>query len=63
MRFLNPKTDFIELVFVELPKFAKSLDELTTLSDRWIYFLKQAESLERSKTRLSVPVIESIVNI
>lgn len=39
-------SDDIELVFVELPKFTKSLDELTTLTDRWIYFLKQAESLE-----------------
>lgn len=39
-------SDDIELVFVELPKFKKSLDQLTTLTDRWIYFLKQAESLE-----------------
>ncbi|WP_121970560.1 Rpn family recombination-promoting nuclease/putative transposase [Leptolyngbya sp. BC1307] len=43
---LTTYSDDIELVFVELPKFEKSLDELTTLSDRWIYFLKQAESLE-----------------
>jgi len=36
----------IELVFVELPKFNKSLDELETLTDKWIYFLKSARSLE-----------------
>jgi len=36
----------IELVFVELPKFNKSLDELATLTDKWIYFLKTARSLE-----------------
>ncbi|MEL6469196.1 MAG: Rpn family recombination-promoting nuclease/putative transposase, partial [Cyanobacteria bacterium J06623_4] len=39
-------SDDIELVFVELPKFTKSLDQLTTVTDRWIYFLKQAESLK-----------------
>lgn len=43
---LTTYSDDIELVFVELPKFTKSLDELTTLADRWIYFLKEAESLE-----------------
>lgn len=36
----------IELVFVELPKFSKKLEELETLTDKWIYFLKNAKSLE-----------------
>lgn len=36
----------IELVFVELPKFGKRLEELETLTDKWIYFLKNAKSLE-----------------
>lgn len=36
----------IELVFVELPKFQKSLEELETLSDKWLYFLKTARKLE-----------------
>ncbi|WP_445246590.1 Rpn family recombination-promoting nuclease/putative transposase [Microcoleus sp. OTE_8_concoct_300] len=36
----------IELVFVELPKFDKKLEELETLTDKWIYFLKNARSLE-----------------
>jgi len=36
----------IELVFVELPKFGKKLEELETLTDKWIYFLKNAKSLE-----------------
>ena len=34
----------IELVFVELPKFGKKLEELETLTDK--YFLKNAKSLE-----------------
>lgn len=36
----------LELVFVELPKFNRSLAELETLSDRWIYFLQHAPDLE-----------------
>ncbi|MEQ8972467.1 MAG: Rpn family recombination-promoting nuclease/putative transposase [Coleofasciculus sp. C1-SOL-03] len=36
----------IELVFVELPKFNKKLEELETLTDKWIYFIKNARSLD-----------------
>jgi len=36
----------IELVFVELPKFNKTLSELETIADKWIYFLKNARGLE-----------------
>lgn len=36
----------IELFFVELPKFNKTLEELETLTDKWIYFIKNAPSLE-----------------
>ena len=35
----------IELIFVELPKFTKELDQLETLTDKWIYFIKFARSL------------------
>jgi predicted transposase/invertase (TIGR01784 family) len=34
-----------ELVFVELPKFTKKLDELVNLLDKWLYFLKSANLL------------------
>lgn len=43
---LTTYSDDIELVFIELPKFKQSLDALTTVTERWIYFLQQAESLE-----------------
>jgi predicted transposase/invertase (TIGR01784 family) len=36
----------IELVFVELTKFRKELEELETLTDKWIYFIKSARSLD-----------------
>jgi len=38
--------DDIELVFIELPKFQKVLKELKNIQDEWIYFIKNAGSLE-----------------
>lgn len=39
-------SDDIQLVFVELPKFNKSEREITNITDKWIYFVKNAGSLE-----------------
>jgi len=39
-------SDDIQLVFVELPKFLKTDQELTNITDKWIYFVKNAGSLE-----------------
>jgi predicted transposase/invertase (TIGR01784 family) len=36
----------IELIFIELPKFAKREAELETLKDKWLYFVKHAGSLD-----------------
>ena len=35
----------IEFNFIELPKFNKSVTELTTIVDQWVYFIKNAENL------------------
>lgn len=43
---LTDYSDDIELVFVELPKFTKELDDLETSVDKWLYFLKSANELE-----------------
>jgi predicted transposase/invertase (TIGR01784 family) len=39
-------SDDIELIFIELPKFTKTLKELKTLQEKYIYFIKNAGSLE-----------------
>lgn len=36
----------IEFNFIELEKFNKKVEDLSTLSDKWIYFIKNAENLE-----------------
>jgi predicted transposase/invertase (TIGR01784 family) len=43
---LTDYSDDIELFFVELPKFRKTLEQLQTLTDKWLYFLKSAKILK-----------------
>jgi len=39
-------SDDIELIFIELPKFDLNEAELQTAKDRWLYFVKNAGSLQ-----------------
>lgn len=49
----------IELVFVELPKFNPSLQELKTLTDKWLYFIKSAKTLETvPETMAQIPELK-----
>jgi predicted transposase/invertase (TIGR01784 family) len=43
---LTDYSDDIELVFAELPKFTKSLPELDSLIDKWLFFLRSASQLQ-----------------
>ncbi len=49
---LTEYSDDIELVFAELPKFNKKLDELEDLTDKWLFFLKSADELETVPSNL-----------
>jgi predicted transposase/invertase (TIGR01784 family) len=42
--FINYSDD-IELIFIELPKFNKKLNELKTIQEKFIYFIKNSENL------------------
>ena len=54
----------IELVFVELPKFGKKLEELETQTDKWIYFLKNAKTLELVPEKMGeVPAIQKAFEV
>lgn len=48
MNLENQQRDLkdLEFNFVELPKFNKTENELETVADKWIYFLKQAINLD-----------------
>jgi predicted transposase/invertase (TIGR01784 family) len=54
----------LELVFVELPKFTKELDQLETLTDKWLYFMKNGRTLQTVPEIMStVPEIEQAFSI
>ncbi len=44
-------TDF-RFTFAELPKFVKTEQQLKTIEDKWLYFLKHASTLESVPTRI-----------
>lgn len=48
----------LKLVFVELPKFTKSVDQLETRADKWLYFMKYAVTITEIP-----PVMDSIPEI
>ncbi len=60
--FINYNDD-IELIFVELPKFKKELDELQDIKDQWIYFVKNAGSLEYIPNNIDDEIKKALDNI
>jgi hypothetical protein len=54
----------IELVFAELPKFSNDLDELETLTEKWLYFIKKARNLDIVPEKMeAVPEIKKAFEI
>ncbi|CAK8718201.1 hypothetical protein H206_00168 [Candidatus Electrothrix aarhusensis] len=45
----------IELIFIELPKFTKNEKELCSVTDKWIYFIKNAGELDFVPKTFSEP--------
>ncbi len=54
--------DDIELIFVELPKFTKTLEELQDIKEQWIYFLKNAGSLEYIPSTMDATIKDALEN-
>ncbi len=57
--FINYSDD-IELIFVELPKFNKTEDELQDIKDQWLYFIKNAGSLEYIPQNLDTTIKKAL---
>jgi predicted transposase/invertase (TIGR01784 family) len=49
----------MEFNFIELPKFKLELHELNTLTEKWVYFIKNAENLELVPHNLNDEGLES----
>jgi predicted transposase/invertase (TIGR01784 family) len=43
----------VKLVYVELPKFKKKLEELANMGERWLYFLQKARELEEVPSQMA----------
>jgi len=52
-----------EFHFIELEKFNKDLDNLTTILDKWIYFLKHAVTLQKVPVTFKDPVLQEAFDI
>ena len=58
-RFIQYRDD-IELIFFELPKFTKTDDQLATIQDKWLYFIKNAGRLNIVPKALDeAPILEA----
>ncbi len=55
--------DDIELIFAELPKFTKTEAELQTITDKWLYFVKNAGSLEYVPAAMAEPELRQAFEI
>lgn len=63
-RWFDYPNNYIEMGFAELPKFQKTLEELETIQEKWIYFMKSAKSLEGiSNSMEGIPEIEKALTI
>ena len=53
-------SDDIELIFVELPKFDKKLEELSDIKEQWIYFLKNAGELNYIPKNMNLEIQKAL---
>jgi predicted transposase/invertase (TIGR01784 family) len=56
-------SDDIELIFIELPKFKKQLNELENINEQWIYFLKNADSLEYIPKDFDISIQKALTTV
>jgi predicted transposase/invertase (TIGR01784 family) len=56
-------SDDIELVFIELPKFNKTLEDLSDMKEKWIYFVKNAGKLDYIPDALQEPCIAQALSM
>lgn len=52
--------DKLKFVYLELPKFKKSLDELTSQFEKWVFLLKRLPELEDRPPQLQEDVFEQL---
>jgi predicted transposase/invertase (TIGR01784 family) len=56
-------SDKLDLIFIELPKFGKTSDELVTNADRWLFCLKNLQHLHRRPAEVQGRVFEKLFKL
>ncbi len=51
-------SDKLRLLYLEMPKFKKKLEELVTNEDKWLYFLKNLPNMDEIPAELSGKIFE-----
>jgi len=52
--------DKLTFIYLEMPKFSKTLDELETRFDKWLYILRNLNRLERIPEKLKEQIFERL---
>lgn len=55
--------DKLKLIYIELPRFNKTLDELKTQSDKWFYLFRHLPELNAPPERLDTPIFEQLFEV
>ncbi|MCF8374286.1 MAG: Rpn family recombination-promoting nuclease/putative transposase [Bacteroidales bacterium] len=55
--------DKLTFIYFEMPKFNKSIDELETHFDKWLYILKNLHKLDRLPEKLKEKVFERVFEV
>ncbi len=56
-------SDDIELIFIELPKFTKDINALENIKDQWIYFVKNAGSMQYIPDTLNQNIKQALTTV
>ena len=59
----EPFSDKIRMVFLQLPLFGKEADDCEEYFDKWIYVLKNMESLKRMPWRVRMKALERLLSV
>lgn len=59
----NTFYDKLTFIYFEMPKFNKSIDQLETRFDKWLYVLKNLNKLDRLPEKLKGEVFEKVFEV
>jgi predicted transposase/invertase (TIGR01784 family) len=62
-QYCNVFYDKLKFIYVELPKFTKSLEELKTQGDKWLYVLRHLDQFEEPPVSLRTGIFNDLFEV